>query len=321
MANRLPIGLDSIVKNANYATVRRFYKDWYRPDLMAVIVVGDIDPGKAEQLIKEHFNKLKNPVNERPRIHPPVPPYKTDEAKVVTDKEATSYSIVVNYSAEPLAPIVTLGDYKNDLAKDIFTTLFNQRLRELTQKENPPFVYAYTEFGSFARGFESFSATVGIGNNDATNALAAFEEELERVKKYGFTKPELERAKSDLATQIERTYNERKKTESANYVSEYLENFLSKEPIPGIANEYNYYKELLPQISIENVNEITKRLQQDSKQFIALLGPEPAAGKSLPSGDDLLATVASVDKMDIKPYEEKAVASSLLSTMPSPEKL
>lgn len=319
--NRLPIGLDSIVKNANYATVRRFYKDWYRPDLMAVIVVGDIDPGKAEQLIKEHFNKLKNPVNERSRIHPPVPPYKTDEAKVVTDKEATSYSIVVNYSAEPLAPIVTLGDYKNDLAKDIFTTLFNQRLRELTQKENPPFVYAYTEFGSFARGFESFSATVGIGNNDATNALAAFEEELERVKKYGFTKPELERAKSDLATQIERTYNERTKTESANYVSEYLENFLSKEPIPGIANEYNYYKELLPQISIENVNEITKRLQQDSKQFIALLGPEPAAGKSLPSGDDLLATVASVEKMDVKPYEEKAVASSLLSTMPSPGKI
>src|SRR5665213_316560 len=232
--NRLPIGLDSIVKNASYATVRRFYKDWYRPDLMAVIVVGDINPGTAEKLIKEHFEQLKNPVNERPRIHPPVPPYKTDEAKVVTDKEATSYSIIVNYSAEPLAPIVTLGDYKNDLAKDIFTTLFNERLRELTQKENPPFLYAYTDFGSFARGFESFSATIGIGNNDATTSLAAFEEELERVKKYGFTKPELDRAKSDLATQMERTYNERTKTESANYVSEYLENFLTKEPIPGI---------------------------------------------------------------------------------------
>jgi zinc protease len=319
--SRLPIGLDSIVKNASYATVRRFYKDWYRPDLMAVIVVGDINPGEAEKLIKEHFEQLKNPVNERPRIHPPVPPYKSDEAKVVTDKEATSYSIIVNYSAEPLAPIVTLGDYKNDLAKDIFTTLFNERLRELTQKENPPFLYAYTDFGSFARGYESFSSTIGIGNNDATKALAAFEEELERVKKYGFTKPELDRAKSNLSTEMERTYNERTKTESANYVSEYIENFLSKEPIPGIENENKYYKELLPQISIENVNEVTKKLQEGSKQFVALLGPEPAAGKKLPSDSDLLATIASVQKMDIKPYEEKAVASSLLSTVPKPGKI
>ena len=320
-AERLPIGKDSIIKNASYATVRRFYKDWYRPDLMAVIVVGDINPDKAEQLIKEHFNTLKNPANERPRVHPPVPPYEKNDAKVVTDKEATSYTIVINYSAEPIHPIITLADYKKELTKEIFTTLFNQRLRELTQKENPPFVYVYTGFGSFARGYESFSASIGVGNNNADTALKAFETELERVKKYGFTKAELDRAKSDQLTEMERMYNERNKTESANYVEEYLQNYLTEEPIPGIQNELKYYKELLPQISIDDVNENTKTLQENSKQFIALLGPEPAEGKRLPTGSDLLAVASSVEKMDIKPYEEKTIASSLMTTVPKPGKI
>ena len=320
-ANRLPIGIDSIVKNASYATIKKFYKDWYRPDLMAVIVVGDIDPAKAEGLVKKYFQGLTDPENERTRIHPDVLPYEKNEAKVVTDKEATSYNFILNYSAEKTNPTVTLADYKNDLSKEIFTTLLNQRLRELTQKENPPFVYAYSDFDSYARGYESFSAVIGTGNNDATTGLKAVEEELERVKKYGFTKPELDRAKTNMLTQIERMLNEKNKTESANYTSEYIDNFLTQEPIPGIENENKYYKELLPQISIEDVNDIGKKLQQNSTQFIALLGPEAAAGKQLPSSEDLLAVASSVEKMDIKPYEEKAISSSLMTTEPKAGKI
>ena len=320
-ANRLPIGLDSIIKNASYETIRKFYKDWYRPDLMAVIVVGDIDPDKAEDYIKRYFSGLKNPENERTRIQATMPPYSKDQAQVVTDKEATSYTTIVNYSAEKIHPVVTLEDYKNDLTKEIFVTLFNQRLRELTQKENPPFVYAYTDFGSYARGYESFGAGIGTGSNDSTTGLKAFEEELQRVKKYGFTKPELDRAKSNMFNQMDKMYNEKNKTESADYVSEYIQNFLTKEPIPGIENEYKYYKELLPQITIEDVNAITQRLQQNPKQFIALLGPEPAAGNKLPATDDLLAVAYSAEKMDVKPYEEKAIASSLMTTLPKPGKI
>lgn len=320
-ANRLPIGLDSIVKNASYETIRKFYKDWYRPDLMAVIVVGDIDPNKAEDLIKKYFAGLTNPENERPRIHPGMPAYEKDKAQVVSDKEATSYTTIVNYSAEPIHTVVTLEDYKKDLTKEIFTTLFNQRLRELTQKENPPFVYAFTDFGSFAQGYESFSASIGTGSNDSATGLKAFEEELERVKKYGFTKPELDRAKSNMLNQMDKTFNERNKTESADYVSEYVDNFLTKEPIPGVENEDKIYKELLPQISIDDINAIIKTLQENPKQFIALLGPEPAPGKELPSVDDLLAVAASAEKMDVKPYEEKAIASSLMTTTPKPGKI
>lgn len=320
-ASRLPIGIDSIIKNQNYDTIKKFYKDWYRPDLMAVIAVGDIDPGKAEELVKKYFSGLKNPVNERQRTFANVPPYSGNESKIVTDKEATSYSLIVNYSSQKLDPTVTLGDYKKDLTKQFFTTLLNQRLRELTQKENAPFIYAYTSFGSYARGFESFSANIGTGSNDPANGLKAFEEELERVKKYGFTKPELERAKSDMLSQMETMYKEKNKTESGNYASEYIRNFLTKEPIPGIEKENNYYKELLPQISIEDVNNIGKELQQNSNQFIALTGPEPAAGKKLPSADDLLAVVNSVEKMDIKPYQENVISAALLTTMPKAGKV
>lgn len=312
-ANRLPIGLDSIVKNAPYEALRSFYKDWYRPDLMAVIVVGDIDPDKAENLIKKYFNENKNPQNERPRTIAEVPPYKKSVAEVVTDKEATSYVFQVHYSPYKINPDVTLGDYKDDLVKNIFSDLLNQRLRELTQKENPPFVYAACGFGSQARGYESFQAYIGTGNSDSLRGLEAFESELARVKKYGFTKPELERSKADMLNYIERAFNEKNKTESSDYAEEYIRNFLTKEPIPGIANEEKYYKELLPQITVEDVNVIANKLSQNSNEFIALTGPETAAGKTLPTGNEILAVRDAVAKMDIKPYEEKVVSTSLLN--------
>lgn len=320
-ANRLPIGLDSIVKNASYDVIKKFYKDWYRPDLMAVIVVGDIDPKKAEDLVKKYFNGLKNPVNERPRINPTVPPYQKSTAEVVTDKEATSYSFQVHYSAEKIDPTTTLGEFKNDLTKDIFSNLLNQRLRELTQKENPPFLYAYTGFGSYARGYDAFSATIATGGNDSLRALKAFQEELERVKKYGFTKAELDRAKINMLTSIEQAFKEKNKTESGNYAEEYIRNFLTNEPIPGIEKENQYYKELLPQITVDDVNEIAKKLSQNSNEFIALTGPDPVPGKTLPTDAELLAVRSEVDKMDIKPYEEKAISTSLLTKMPKAGKI
>ncbi|MEO5650213.1 MAG: insulinase family protein [Ginsengibacter sp.] len=320
-ANRLPIGVDSIIKNASYDVIKKFYKDWYRPNLMAVIVVGDIDPAKAESLVKKYFDGLKNPENERARITPDVPDYKKSVAEIVTDKEATSYSFMVQYSAEKTHPSVTLADYKNDLIKSIFSNLLNQRLRELTQKENPPFVYAYAGFGSYARGYEAFSASIGTGDNSNINGLTAFEEELERVKKYGFTQAELDRVKSTMLTSIDRAFKEKNKTESENYAEEYIRNFLAQEPIPGIEKENEYYQQLLPHITVEDINVIGKKLNQNLNEFVALTGPEASPGKTLPSEADLLAVSSSVDKMDIKPYEEKAISTSLLHKIPKAGKI
>jgi len=250
-----------------------------------------------------------------------LPPYQKNVAEVVTDKEATGYAFQVHYSPEKVKPEVTLGDYKDDLVKSIFSDLLNQRLHELTQKENPPFVYAGAGFGSDARGYEAFQAYIGTGNNDSLTGLEAFEQEMERVIKYGFTKPELDRSKADMLNDIEQAYKEKDKTQSANYADEYIRNFLTKEPIPGIANEAKYYKELLPQITLDDVNAIAKRLSQNTNEFIALTGPQSAAGKASPTDAQILAVKSEVSKMDIKPYEEKAVATNLLTKMPVPGKI
>ena len=318
-AERLPIGIDSIVKNAKHESLRRFYKEWYRPDLMAVIVVGDIDPAKAEAMVKQYFSGLTNPQNERPRVKVSVPPYLKSTGIVVTDKEATNYAIQLNYAAMPDSPDVTLEDYKKDITKNIFTTLLNQRLRELTQKENPPFVYAGAGFGSYARGYQAFSAEIGIGMGDALKALEAFSAELERVKKFGFTQSELDRARKNMLTQMEQIYNERTKTESSLYAEEYIRNFLTQEPIPGIEKEYEYYQKLLPQITLNDVNAVANVLKQNTNKLIALTGPDTK--EKLPTGDELLAKVDEIEKREVQQYEEKALASSLLPSLPKGGKI
>lgn len=319
-ADRLPIGLDSIIKFQKYDVIKRFYKDWYRPNLMAVVVVGDIDVQKAEDLIKKYFSGLKNPVNERERFSPTLQPYKTSTAEVVTDKEATGYSYLTIYSSHKVEPTTTLQGYKNDMVKNIFSTLLNQRLREITQKENPPFLYAYAGFSSFARGYESFNASIGTGNS-SLEGLIAFETELERVKKYGFLQAELDRAKTNLLNSMERLFKEKDKTESDNYVDEYVRNFLTHEPIPGIENELKYYKELLPTITLEDVNAIGKSLDKNENSFTALTGPDPAPDVVLPTPAQILAVSKTVAAMDLKPYEEKEISSSLMDKNPTPGKV
>src|SRR5215831_15919590 len=138
-SKRLPIGVDSIIKTFKYDAIRRFYKDWYRPDLMAVIVVGDIEPAKAEQMIREHFSSMTNPANERKREFANVPAYTTSDGMVVTDKEATNYTVSLQFSAYKDEPVTTIGGYRNDQVKQMFVSMLNQRLQELTQQENPPF--------------------------------------------------------------------------------------------------------------------------------------------------------------------------------------
>lgn len=320
-AERIPIGKDSIIKNFKYDEIRRFYHDWYRPDLMAVVVVGDIDPAKAEALIKEHFSGLTNPANERPRIAAEFPPYDKEDAMVVTDKEATSYTVAVNYPAFKKAPAETLGDYRNDLVQDLYTSLLNQRLQELTQQENPPFVYGSADFDTYARGYEAFNAFASIGSGDVTKGLRALDEEIIRVEKYGFTQPELDRAKKNLLATYERSYNNRGKTESSDYVEEYMRNFLDKEPVPGIEKEYAYAKELVPGITLAEVNAVDDSFKNDQNLFVYATGPEPKTNEELPDGKDLLAVVSNVAHSPVKPYEEKAIAANLLEKEPKAGKI
>jgi len=313
---RIPIGKDSIIKNFPHDAIRRFYKDWYRPNLMAVVVVGDIEPSKAEEMIRKHFSSLTNPTNERKREFAEVSVYSNSEAIVSTDKEATSYSVNIQYPFVKDPATTTIADYKNDLTQRIFTSLLNQRLQELTQKENPPFLGASVSFGSFARGYEGFSASASVGTGDISKGLNALVEEVERAKRYGFTANELERSRKNILAQYERAYNDRDKTESDNYVEEYVEHFLESAPSPGIEKEYEYVKAILPTITIEEVNAVSKKFKEEKNRFVYVMGPDPKGSQKLPEGAELLAAIDAKEKADIKPYEEKIVAATLMTTEP-----
>ena len=316
-AQRLPIGKDSIIKNARYEVVKRFYKQYYRPDLQAVIIVGDVDVDATEKLVRYYFGGIKNPAAERPRLYEKVLERQKDQSIVVTDKEATNYAVEVDFPIVPIKTEILLSDYRSSLVKELFTSLLNQRLRELAQGSTPPFLYAAAGFNSFARGYEGFTAYAVAGKDGPDTALRAVLTEVERAKRFGFTQGELEIGKKRMLAGIEQVYNNRDKTESSNYVEEYIRNFLQKEPIPGIDKEYNYYKEMMPGISLQEVNGMADKLKRNEHILVSLQGPA-SPGNPLPDEQKLLAEAISALHAPVHPYEEKKLAADLITNKPQP---
>jgi zinc protease len=320
-AERLPIGSDSILKTFQPAALQRFYKQWYRPNLMAVIVVGDIDPAEAEKKIKAHFGSFKNPVASKPR--PSIIPIKQrtkPEAMVLTDEENTNAILeVINY-LRPAQKIKTWADYRKDLVEDMVNSLINERLQELTTKENPPFVYAFTGQQAFIRGYEAFVSFAVLGNNSSKEALDALVAETERARKYGFLPSEIERVKASLLNSAETAFHEKDKLQSAQLVQGYLNNFLQGDPIPGVENRYKFVSQVLPGITTAEINAVAKKMPGNNNAFALLMAPAKMKDK-LPSNEALLTDMIAATKQEVKPYEEKAVAQNLMSEMPTPGKI
>lgn len=321
-ANRLPIGKADVIRSFKPDVIKRFYTDWYRPDLMSVIVVGDLEPGESEKLIRKHFSKLKNPAKPRPRTRADVPARQTPEGLVVTDKEATNHVVEIYYPYKKAKEETTLGDYREYLIKALVRTMLGQRMQELTQQSNPPFVFGGSNIGSWARGFEAFNSYAYLSKSGPESAIHALIRENERARRFGFTVPELERTKKMFLKNIERSYNERDKTESATIAEEYIRHFLENEPIPGIENEYKYYNEFLGGISIDEVNKLAAVVipQSTESKLVILTGPENAEF-TIPSNEELLSMAAAASNADIKPYEEKMIASDLMEQKPAAGKI
>ncbi len=315
--DRLPIGTEDILKNFKYETIKRFYKDWYRPDLMAVIVVGDIEVAEAEQYVKKHFEHLTNPEKARPRAESEVLPRKKSEGIVATDKEATNHYVQIYYTTKKTKIETTVSDYREYIIKRLFTSMLSQRLQELTQKSNPPFLFGASSLGEFVRGYEAYSSFAVLGKDGVEPAISAIIQENERARKFGFTPTELDQIKKVLMKNIERAYNERDKTESSNMVREYIQNFLELEPIPGIENEYQYHKQFLGGIMLEEVNQYAaKTIPPDTEsKLVVLTGPDKADFE-IPSNEALLAIADAAAKIEVTAYAEKAVAASLMVKAP-----
>jgi zinc protease len=315
-AEREPIGKDSILKTFNPETLQQFYKQWYRPGLMAVIVVGDIDPAEAEKKIKEHFGKFQDPANAaaRPSIVP-IQPRTKPEAMVVTDEEATNTVLqIINY-IKPAKKIINWADYREDLIRELMISVINQRLQELTRKENPPFINGYTGIMQFPRGYEIFQSVAVVGDKPVPDALDALVTETERARKFGFLPAELDRVKASLLNETEEAYKERNKLESRNLVEEYVDNFLQGVPIPGIENRYLFIKQILPTINLSDINNLAVNMPSGSNAFALITAPASMKDK-LPSSDSLLQQMIAAARKPVTAYEEKAIAARLLDKDP-----
>jgi zinc protease len=317
-AERLPIGKEEIIRGFKPEALRRFYRDWYRPDLMAVVAVGDIDPARVEQLVKRHFAGLKNPSHERPRVYETIPQRQDSEAVVVTDKEATTNSILIRYPVQPVTERGTIGAYRELLVESLFGGMLNQRLQELSQLPAPPFIGGSSALGKLNPRYKSYNAAALLGPGGAVPAIDALVQENERVRRHGFSAGELDRAKKIMQRSFERGYIERDKTDSAAYAAEYMRNFLEQEAIPGIENEYRYVTELLPGITLAEMNAYARAtIPADSGRLVFYTGvARPDAPP--PSGEELLAAVSAAEKRDVQARDEKAVAARLMDQPPAP---
>lgn len=320
-ADRLPIGQKEILENFKHDKLVKFYKDWYRPDLMAVIVVGDIDVAAMEKKIQDHFAGYQNPKNERPRKIYDVPNHKETFVAVESDKEASSSRVQLVYKdyTEPKT-VKTIGDFKHYMAKGLFSIMLNNRLQELTNSPTPPFTFGYTYHGgTWARTKEAYQSFAMTQESKQLEALKVLVEESQRVKKYGFTQGELDRAKSEMVAQMESMYNEREKMESEDFVSEYQSHFLEKQPTPGVDWTFKTTQQILPTVTLNEVNGLVKDYIKEDNRVVIFTGPEKE-GLKKPTEQEVL-TVLNMSTDNIKPYEDGTVVTSLLRKEVKPGKV
>ena len=320
-ADRLPIGKKEILQNFKPEALRRFHKDWYRPDLMALVVVGDVNVDEMEQKIKANFSKYQNPANARKRVDYDMPNHKETLISIATDADATSSSAQFYIKDDgPAKADVTVNDYQKSIVEQLAATIVNNRLQELTNSEKPPFIFGYVSHSNFLRTKDAFQAYAMTKEGEQKNALKVLLEEVERAKRFGFSQNELDRAKSETLSNLEKSYNNRDKTESARLVMEYVRNFLNQEPIPGIEWEYELHKQYLPSVTLDQVNNILKNYIKDDSRVIVVTGPKKE-NAVLPTDAQLLATVDDVKNAQLKPYEDKAAIKTLVEPFKSNGKI
>ena len=315
-AERLPIGTKENLENFDYEDVRSYYKDWYRPDLMAVVAVGDLDVKTLKAKIEKHFGSIANAKNEKKRETFTLPNHEETLISIASDKEAPFTRVQVVYKDRFEAPKVeTVVDYKEQLTKNLFSTMINNRLRELSNSPTPPFVFGFSYYGgTYARGKNAYQSIASTSETGQMEALKALLEENQRVKLYGFQESEFERAKKTFLAQMEKQYNDRDKQESGRMVNEFVNNFLENEPIPGIEWEYKTGKELLPTITLAEVNELINQFIHEDNRVIILTGPEKE-GLKQPTEAEVLALLEEVENSKVAPYKDAEVRQNLVENL------
>jgi zinc protease len=312
-AQRLPIGKEDLIKTFKPEAITRFYHDWYRPDLEAIIAVGDFDARGVEQLIKENFSSLRNPDNEKPRTVYNIPPIPGTVVKIATDKEFP-YTVAQIVVKHPGTVIKTPTEFMQSIRVQLFNSMLNDRLTELTQKPNPPFLFGQATYGGFLGRQDAFTSVAVAKPGELEIALKAVVGETERVRLFGFTTTELERAKQTALLQMDNAYKEKDKTPSVNFVNEYELNFLMGDAIPGISYEYNFYVNNIGKITLAEMNAMAGKFISDQNRDVIVEAPDNEKPK-LPNEKTLLDWITAAGK-GLTPYIDNTSDKPLLEKLP-----
>ncbi|MES2525395.1 MAG: insulinase family protein [Gemmatimonadota bacterium] len=318
-AERLPIGLPNILENASVGPVRRFWRDWYRPDLMAVIAVGDADPARLEALIKSTFGPIPKRTGARARTLAPVPTHAATLFTVATDRELTTSSVGVLWKLPPVKTR-TVGDFRTRLAEQMYARMLNQRFSEISQKPDAPFVGAGGGGGSFVRTVDVFSLDATAKEGQLLESLRVLLTEAERVQQHGFLQSELDRARTSLLRAFERAYLERDKTESAAVVQSYIDNYLTGDAYAGRAFDYEASKRLLPTVTLAEVNALGRTRTGDANRVVTVTMPEKA-GLDVPTEAQLRDVFTKTMVAKVTPYTETVAEGALVAKAPQAGKV
>lgn len=318
-AVRIPIGLDTVLDNFSRPTIERFYHDWYRPDLQALIIVGDVNADSLEKVVRQRFADLKNPVPERPRTRYRVPLDGKNRFIAVTDKEmtVTEADVIIKHKEPPLK---TAADYRNSIIRHLFNQMLGNRYTELARKSDPPFTQGEAGISGFLGALDDYDASVVARPGELEKGFKAVWRETERVRRFGFTPTELERAKAAYLNSMETALTEKDKTNSESYVKEYQAYFLRGVAAPGIVKEFELTQKDLPGISLAEVNSLCKSYITDNNRDILILAPEKNK-ENLPDSATVTGWLQAVDHEDLKPYIDLTSSKSLLVSLPKPGKI
>jgi zinc protease len=315
-ADRPPIGKPDVIEHAQREQLTRFYHDWYRPDLMAVIVVGDVDRDAVVTMIKSHFSSLTSPSPARPRPTFDVPDHPATRYAVLTDKETTATAVRIT-DLRPARDQGTVGGYRELMLDQLFATMLGGRLEELSQSASPPFLRAAADRGLFptARTKDEAVLQALVSNDGVTRGLDALLTELLRVARFGFTATELARTKQAMMLGYERGALESPDRESSSRADEYTRNFLQDEALPTIWQELAFHRRFVAGITLSEVNALTADWFPNQNRLIVVSGPE-ADGIVLPDQAELAAVVKAAATKRLTAFRDAAAGQTLMDGKP-----
>lgn len=325
-ADCMPIGSIDVIDHFPYDAIRSYYSKWYRPDLQGIIIVGDIDVDQMEAKIKSTWADVKAPVNPAERTEFAVGDNKEPIIYIGKDKEVNDPSIMLFFKHE-LFPDAQKGNMMyliQDYIQSMIVSMMNSRLDEIRQGANPPFLYAATyDSDYFLCGTKgAFTISIGSKGEGMKEAFEAGLAELERMRRFGFTESEYERARANYLQRLESSYNERKNMRNNAFVQQYIANFLNNEPIPSVEDEYAMMNQLVPNIPLDAINQYIQQanLISEENQAVFIAAPEKEGVKVI-TQEEVLALLKGMKNMEVKPYEDKVSNEPLMSEAPKGGKI